>query len=63
MGIGKTGRKVVRVSGHRPYGGDPAVDQRSGISTESHMEMYRRLVKAGDVGMHNPPTERPPRKH
>lgn len=63
MGVQKTGRKVVRVTGHRPWGGDPKVDPRTGISTESHMDIYHRLVAAGAAGMHNPPTERPPRKH
>lgn len=63
MGVQKTGRKVVRVTSHRPFGGDPLVDDRTGISTENHRDIYARLVRAGDAGMHNPPTERPPRKH
>lgn len=60
MGIQRTGRKVVRMTGHRPYGGDPLV-ARDGISTETHMEIYRRLVRAGADGMHNHPGPPKPR--
>lgn len=31
-------------------------DQRN-VSTESHMEMFRRLIKAGERGIHNAPGE------
>jgi len=57
MGIAKQGRKVVRITGHRPYGGDERVDHRTGISTENHREMYARLVTAGPT-MHGAPGER-----
>ena len=62
MGIQKQGRKVIRVGGHRPFGGDPAVDPRTGISTEDHLEIYRRLVAAGRDGMHGPPGDRKPHR-
>ena len=60
MGIQKTGRKVTRVTGHRPFGGDERVD-RDGISTENHHELWRRLVAAGP-SMHGTPGPRKPRK-
>jgi hypothetical protein len=44
-----------------PYVGE--LRDPDGISTENHQEMTERLVKAGRRGIHNPPTERPPRKH
>lgn len=56
MGVAKQGRKVIRLDGHRPFGGDPLVD-RNGISTENHMQIFARLVKDGPF-MHNPPKER-----
>lgn len=49
-----------RWPGHRPYGGDPAVD-RDGISTENHLDIYRRLVKDGPA-MHGAPGPRRQRK-
>lgn len=42
------------------YGGDENVD-RDGISTENHMEMYRRLIKDGPR-MHGPQGPKKPRK-
>lgn len=56
--MGKEGksRKVVRITGHRPWGGDERVDKH-GISTENHMELYHRLVKDGPR-MHGTPGER-----
>lgn len=63
MGTQKQGRKVVRVSGHRPFGGDERVDRRTGISTENHMELYARLIRAGREGMHGTPSERVKRTH
>jgi len=55
MGEQKKSKKVVRITGHRPWGGDPLVD-RNGISTENHMEMYRRLLRDGPT-MHGTPGE------
>lgn len=55
MGAEKKSRKVARSTRPR-FGGDERVD-RNGISTENHMEMYRRLVKDGPR-MHGTPGER-----
>ena len=60
MGETKKSKKVSRSIkfGARPrYGGDPLVDHRTGISTENHMEIYRRLIKDGPR-MHGTPGER-----
>jgi hypothetical protein len=54
-------RKVIRLSSHLPYGGDPHVD-RDGISTENHRQVFDRLVAAGLAGMHGRPGPRKPRK-
>jgi hypothetical protein len=49
--------------GYKPNRKPPAKERVNegrdgrGISTESHMEMFRRLVKAGDKGIHNAPGE------
>lgn len=32
------------------------------ISDENHMQVFARLVKAGIVGVHNPPGPRKPKK-
>lgn len=34
---------------------DEQRDPKTYISTESHMEMFRRLLKAGEQGIHNAP--------
>jgi hypothetical protein len=59
--LATTSRKVPRA--HSPklrFGGDEMVD-RDGISTENHLEFWRRLVKAGP-SMHGTPGPRRPRK-
>lgn len=61
MGADKKGRKVVRANDHLPFGGDEKVD-RDGISTENHMEIWRRLVKDGPR-MHGAPSERVKKSH
>lgn len=48
--------------GYKPNRKPPRRDvgelrDRDGVSTENHMEMFRRLVKAGDQGIHNAPGE------
>lgn len=68
MKISKSGENLVRTTnkvidrlrwpGQRRYGGDPLVDPETGISTESHHEMFARLVRAGAIGMHGTPGER-----
>ena len=63
MGQEQKSKKVSRSIkfGARPrFGGDPLVD-RNGISTENHMEIYRRLVKDGPR-MHGTPGAPKPRK-
>jgi hypothetical protein len=47
--------------GPGPYGGDEKVD-RDGVSTENHLEMWRRLVKDGPH-MHGTPGERKKKTH
>ena len=50
--------------GHKPKrkGRQPEVDElrdpKTHISTENHIEMTNRLVKAGQQGIHNKPGER-----
>jgi hypothetical protein len=44
MGADRKSRKVQRASYKLRFGGDEAVD-RNGISTENHLEMWRRLAK------------------
>lgn len=61
MGEQKKSKKVVRLGRRLPYGGDPEVD-RDGISTINHHELWRRLVRAGEIGMHGPPGPPRPRK-
>lgn len=56
MGEQKKSKKVIRITGHRPFGGDEKVD-RHGISTETHMEIWHRLVKEGPF-IHGTPGER-----
>ena len=70
MRISRSGENLVRTSnkvvdrlrwpGRRTYGGDPASD-RDGISTENHMQLWRRLVEAGPR-MHGAPGPRRPHK-
>jgi len=61
MGVDKQSKKVKRatLSAKPRYGGDPYVD-RHGVSTENHLQLWRRLVANGPV-MHGPPG--PPRPH
>ena len=56
MRVQKKSKKVIRATGHRPFGGDELVG-KNGISTENHMEMWKRLVKFGPY-MHGPQGER-----
>lgn len=60
MGEQRKSRKVIRLTGHRPYGGDERVD-RHGISTESHIELWRRLAEDGPR-MHGTPGDRKPKR-
>jgi len=64
MGQDQKSKKVSRSIkfGSRPrFGGDPHVDHRTGISTENHHEIWRRLVKDGPT-MHGTPGAPKPRK-
>ena len=61
MGVERKVKKVIRASGHRPFGGDEKVD-RNGISTENHMEIFARLIQNGP-NMHGPQGERKKRTH
>jgi hypothetical protein len=60
MGADRKSRKVQRASYRLRFGGDEFVD-RDGISTENHLEMWRRLVIAGRT-MHGTPGPRKPHK-
>lgn len=42
---------------------DEMRDPKTMISTENHHEMFRRLVKAGQIGIHNHPGERKHKKN
>jgi hypothetical protein len=61
VGQDRKSKKVQRASYRLRFGGDEDVD-RNGISTENHMELWRRLVKAGQEGMHGHPGPRKPHK-
>lgn len=61
MGETKKSKKVIRITGHLPYGGDPYVNLRTGISTENHMQLFARLIKDGPR-MHGTPGERKPKR-
>lgn len=51
---------------HKHKGRSPYVDElrdpKTMISTENHMQMFHRLLKAGFEGMHNKPAPRKPKK-
>lgn len=38
-------------------------DPRTNISTENHMELFRRLLRAGAQGIHNAPGEPKKKRH
>lgn len=59
MATTKQPRKVIRASSRLPYGGDEKVDRVTGISTENHHDIWRRLAQ----GLrHGAPGPRKPRK-
>jgi hypothetical protein len=55
-------------TGHKPKkkGRSPWVDEfrdpKTMISTENHMQLFHRLIKAGEQGIHNHPGPPKPKK-